>query len=434
MDIILQKKKDKSFKYFIFSILVKLILELIYLKQINPLFEYSGFDLDFNYFKYFEGWIIYLISLYFLPKKIDRPSSCFLSIQFFIFTTPLLIYYSFTNSNRYHLYIMILGIFIPFFVRNFSTISLPILKSGKIIAILISIFTLAFTIFYLFILSGPNTFNLNIEKVYAFREITSESIYTGYFAYFIGWGTKTFIPFLITFCILKKKRIAILLLLFLSLFMFGATSHKAIFIYPFLVIFLSIFLSKTRSLFTIPLSISIIGALSFAVQIFFSKLGFFITSFLIRRTLFIPPFLSFKYYEFFSQNQKVYWSSSFLSRIIKYPYQLSPPNLIGDYLGDFNAHANNTYISTGFMHAGILGVILYGIILGIIFAYIDNLTKYNIPDWIIICTLITPMITIFTSTDLLNSFLTHGLLISLLLITLLKTSNKDYKVKNLRKF
>ena len=76
------------------------------------------------------------------------------------------------------------------------------------------------------------------------------------------------------------------------------------------------------------------------------------------------------------------------------------------------------------MHAGILGVVFYSIILGIIYSYIDNLRNYNIPNWVIICALINPIRIILLSADVLTAFLTHGLFLSLVFITLFRKSNK----------
>ena len=49
---------------------------------------------------------------------------------------------------------------------------------------------------------------------------------------------------------------------------------------------------------------------------------------------------------------------------------------------------------------------------------IENLRNYNIPNWVIICALINPIRIILLSADVLTAFLTHGLFLSLVFITL----------------
>ena len=61
----------------------------------------------------------------------------------------------------------------------------------------------------------------------------------------------------------------------------------------------------------------------------------------------------------FPENPRVYWSGSITNLFINYPYKMNPALLIGNYLAVLGSSANNSFLSTGYMHAGIWGIIFY---------------------------------------------------------------------------
>ena len=151
----------------------------------------------------------------------------------------------------------------------------------------------------------------------------------------------------------------------------------------------------------------------------------FVGGMMVRRVFFIPPFLSFIYYEYFEYREWIYWSNSFLSSILTYPYNDSAPLLVGTYLGDPTAWANSSFFSTGYMHAGPIGVIVYGVMAGILLKLLDSLVTPNAPVWMAISVIIVPFYTLFTSSDLPPALLTHGLLFALLMLYILKNVSSN---------
>ena len=238
-------------------------------------------------------------SLYFPQKGLINRQIFFFAAQLYFFITPLLTYYSFSNSNREFLYIVLIGIGITFLCRNLPTISIPLVKNGRSIAITSAFLVVTLISAYLYQFTNYQNFNLNIYKVYEFRDAISQSTVQGYFAYFIGWTTKTALPFLITICIWKKKKISIFILITLSFFIFGATSHKAVIFYPLMIIFFSWILRKTKSLYTVPLVFSLLGLISIIILLYLIDYQCFLLVYLLEEHFFVPSLLTFKYYEFF---------------------------------------------------------------------------------------------------------------------------------------
>ena len=82
--------------------------------------------------------------------------------------------------------------------------------------------------------------------------------------------------------------------------------------------------------------------------------------------------------------------------------------------------ANNGYISSGYAHAGFIGVLIYSLILGVYLKWLNVFSK-NVPHiWLTIALMVTPFRSLILSSDLPTTFLTHGLIIATIMITLLR--------------
>ena len=115
---------------------------------------------------------------------------------------------------------------------------------------------------------------------------------------------------------------------------------------------------------------------------------------------------------------------SFLSFIFEYPYDIPYTLLISRDLGFKSVWANNTFFSTGYMHAGLVGTIFYSILVGFILNFIDS-SSTKIPIFIALGIVIVPWYSLISAGDLTTTLLTHGLGIALLAIYFL--NNKTIK-------
>jgi len=143
-----------------------------------------------------------------------------------------------------------------------------------------------------------------------------------------------------------------------------------------------------------------------------------------RRIFYVPSFLTFVYYEFFTNNAKVFWSNSFMSFFIDYPYNESVPFVIGNFLNDSTLYANNSFFSTSYMNAGIFGIILYSFIMSFILFVLD-IISLRIDKNIVLSLSLLPFFQVFTSADLMTSLLTYG--IGVLLVVLYLISERYQK-------
>ncbi|PTB96370.1 hypothetical protein C9994_07730 [Marivirga lumbricoides] len=143
-------------------------------------------------------------------------------------------------------------------------------------------------------------------------------------------------------------------------------------------------------------------------------------SLFVRRVLFVPADLTYDYFMFFFENPHVHWSNSVLSGFLPYPYDQGIAKLIGEFNGS-GAAANNGFISSGFAHAGLMGVIFYSFVFAI---FVIMLEKYSngLPLWFSISVTVVPLRSAIVSSDLFTVILTHGLLVTLIIILLFRNN------------
>jgi len=413
----------ESTKWFIISaLLFRVVLEISYRGFVNPIFEYAGFVLDIDYLKYFESWLIWFFLVATFPKVLLKPSDYLMSFLLFSFLTPLLALYGLSNSNREDLYFVLLGVLMISLFRIGRPIKLPLIRHGRALAFIIAAFSAVVVTGWLIMSSGLNNFNINFSRVYEYRSEVSELINQGPMGYIVSWVTKVLGPTLLAFFLWRKNFWGVFLIFSLHLFWFGMTSHKAVLFYPLLVTFLWFWFRLSKALALIPIMYASLVLLSFMsyLVIDYTWLG----SLFIRRVFFVPPYLTFRYLEFFSLNEFVYWSSSITSSFIDYPYELDPSKEIGVYIGKEGANANTSFLATGYMHAGIPGIIFYGIFVGLLFRLIDSLSVNGVPPWVGVTSIIIPMQSLIRGADLPTALLTHGLGLSIVILFLLRSAER----------
>ena len=402
------------------AIVFRLGLEIGYRYFVNPLFDYHGFALDVDWIKYAESWFIYLLLILASPKCLRKTSDFLMVYLLFYVLAPLLVFYALANASREHLYIVLTCVFLVAVFRRGRPIRLPIIVGGSVIGyvmLLAGVFAVTLWMIYS---GGLSFFNLDFRKVYDFRGEVGEVINQGYMAYLNTWAMKVFGPMLLAVALWTRNYILAVLVVGLHIIWFGISAHKAALFYPFLVVFVWIWFRNSRALALIPLGMVIVVCLSFSIYLVWENV--LVSSLLIRRVFFVPPFLIFTYYDFFSDNQFVYWASSITSAWIEYPYDMVPAKVIGAYLGT-DAHANNSFLSTGYMHAGVSGVVFYGVLVGFLFRIIDSLSYKGVPPWVAVASLIVPAHALLGSADLPTSILTHGIGVALVVLFLLRSAS-----------
>jgi hypothetical protein len=400
------------FLFILMAVLFRYLLELGYRDFVYPVYQYTGITLDIDDVKYVESWFLYLILLLIFPTKLSRASDYMMGYLLFVFLSPLLVLYALSNADRNHLYIILFSVVITLFVRSGRPFRLPYITAGRQIAMTFIYLGMFLVTVWMVARGGLAYFNLDFSRVYEFRSAVGDLVDQGLMAYLNTWATKVFGPIAFAVSLWRRQFFLAFLIFGLHILWFGISSHKAVLFYPLLVFFVWVGFRYFRSLFLIPFGISLVIMAAFYVYVELDEI--MPGAILIHRVFFVPAKLTFIYYEFFEANPLVYWSESLTSFFLEYPYDTNTATVIGAYRGNPEEHANNSYLSTGYMHAGVFGMAVYGALVGLIMRGLDSLANNGIPVWLVVAGSIVPVQALLTSADLPTAVLTHGLGVAML--------------------
>lgn len=400
-----------------------MILDASYIIFVYPVYEYEGFYLEFNFASYIISWLLYLCVIPFVSSRIKDVSD-YILVSFVMFLiAPLTSLYGLSGRTIWPLIVTIASFLLFKVIVQSNSIKvpkLPLVKDGIKWASGISIVVVLGLVFW-YVISGA-TLNFDLARVYEYRRSNAELTNIGILAYLTNWGYKVFSLFLIALALYKKRYIFLVLLCIVQIIFYGYSAHKSV-LFSLPVVFATwAWFSRSDKAYILPLSVILIHILSLVLYL---GLDHIVTSsMLIRRVFFVPALLTYHYFDFFAENPFVYWSNSVLSNIVTYPYTMPVPMLIGDYSGS-GASANNGFISSGYGHMGYFGVIIYTVLFAYIIRCFDVFTRRTGALWLSLAITLIPLRDALISSDLFTTLLTHGLLVSIFLVFLIRTKAPD---------
>lgn len=409
---------------FLLILLYRGIVDAIYALHIATNYAYAGFVLDVDILRATYSYLLLVICFYFLKTNTNQTFNPILYVIFLILIIPIQTYYAYSGQNTQYFTAMMMFYLLCIGFSNFKIrFDALTLEYGKSFCLSLLVLSVIYMLFSFGVRHGGLlNFNLDLLKVYEFRESSSAIYYTGVNAYLYNWIPKIVVPFLIGYSIYSRQYFFTLVLVAVQVVFFGLTSHKIILFIPVLILFFY-WISSTRfNSIYIAISAVISMSLIFVMANFSDDL--LLSSLVFRRALFVPAFLDFTYYEFFSNNQLVLLSNSIFSKVIAYPYTMQVSHVIGGALGQEGMWANTGVLATSFMHFGYPGILIFSLMTGLLMSFIDELAK-KVQTWIAQTILAVPTINLFVSSDFFTTLLTHGLLLSILILWLMSSTDRQ---------
>ena len=406
------------------AVIFRLILDISYWNVISIDFSSEGYSLSFEQERYICSWVVYLISFSFVGDRLFKVSDYFFVTALLAVIAPLTSLYGLDSYRpSFPVLIVVLSMYFISLVTRIKSISfenLYVVKDGRKLAIGLSLLFVIFLVIWYFI-SGV-TYTLDFNKVYDFRGENAEIAANGLLAYTNNWTYQIFNVFLISLSLCYRKYFLFSILFLVQVYFFAAAGHKTILFLPLLLIGVWFYFRGQSSLTVFPMIFSGVIIASLLSHFFFDDL--WLSSLFSRRVFFVPANLTFVYFEFFADNPKVFWSNSVLSTFVTYPYDLSLTHVVGRYLGKEAMGANNGFISSGYAHAGLFGVFVYALIVGIILRFINDITYTTLPVWLAVALTMVPLRALLISSDLFTVMLTHGFIVAIVLIYLTRSRNE----------
>lgn len=416
------KIKKQDLYNFFFIVLYKIALDLFYYFFILPVWGYAGFELNFNILKFVESFFLLIVIFLLIPKSKERLSNIMVWLLVLLSYVPMLTIFAFMDQPRIYMYAVTGFWMLVFLLLNLPTISVTPFKrpQSKIMRYGIFIILSGLVFFLIYKYLGV-FFNFDFAKVYDIRaEYGARGVALA--GYLFHWSAYIVNPIFFAIFLVKRNWFLVGVVIFLQVLLFSVTGMKAfLFALPFVLVLIWI-ISRKNPLFWMAFGLTaliLVGLLSYWL-IDYSD----ISSLVVRRVLFVPAQLSFFYYDFFSQHDHTFLSQHrIFGDFLDYPYHLPPANLIGEvYYDSSKTSANNGLYADAYMSFGFIGFVFWAILLTIILKLIDSFSQHK--QKIIAVAAIARPAGFLINSAFLTSLLTHGLLLSLIILYLLPKEKK----------
>ncbi|HBI72830.1 MAG TPA: hypothetical protein DDY59_06555 [Lachnospiraceae bacterium] len=416
--------KKSKFRLILFLILFKIALDISYVYIISPSYSYAGFSLNIDYIRLIESYLFVVLLSLTVNSKIDRPSNFLIWMLLVGSIIPTLSFYALHSGNRLYTYMIIISYLLIYIISKLPLMKISILKQGyKIGFSFIFILLIAVSV-WLISRGGLQQLSFGFTDIYKHRENMDAIINVGIWSYINIWVFKVINPALIGWSLWKKKYLYLCVFVLLQIIFFGISAHKSVLFIALLILILYFVLNMKNMINWASLGLVIMIAISSMVYKLCDNI--WLASLFIRRVFFVPAQLNYAYYELFHNIGHVYLSNSIFAHFIKYPFQYPTPLMVGNYLlGITDTWANNGFLGTSYMHFGFWGMIVFSFIVGVLVWLVDILIYNRLPLWLGLSIIVMPFFSLFTSSDLFTSLLTHGIIICLLILWLL--GNKSRK-------
>lgn len=409
----------------------KIACDYAYGNIISVLFEYQNFrNIPTNFTENFSWFMIISLSpLIINTFNKESLSSSIITILILVSLIPTTTLIAFDSTYKieylilmylYWLLLLTANIYLPNIVINKGEI-----KGFRNAYKYITIILCATVIFLSWKFTGFR-FHFGLYDVYDLRAEAREyevPLIIGYLSTF----SDNLLPILLVYFLYKKKYTVALLIVVVILLNFGLTATKQILFLLFLAL-LGFFLVKSFKF--IRLYIWAFLLLIYVCICEFIIFGtYFISIFSIYRIFFIPAKLHYVYFDFFSTRELDYFRQSALKYFLNSPYKENIGFLLGDYdIGDITARANNGLFSDAYMNFGVIGILIFPIIVVIILKTLDGASK-GLNERILF--IVTSSISfVFLGLPFTTALFSAGIIVLILFFYTLPRENKRINIQN----
>lgn len=418
--------KNKDHVNILLSICAFFGLQLVYINIVVPEFSYMGFLLEFESKKIIIGYLIFVLTLFTSLIIKDR---FVYSIWYLIFILSFMgevIFYQFSPQGNLIQLSSLVVILITLVISSWMEIKLKskyrIINIDKFLMIVSTILILPFLLYLPYI----NISNLWLQNVYTTRALF-RSLSIPIIGYINAPLARIILPVLIVRGIEKKRKFQVLYGASLILYLYLCGAVKSIFfgLIAVFIFYFGTYEEKIRRFLYVIIFFSYFGLIIYS----FTKNIFLINVF-IRRVIFTPAYLNSVYNSFFTDNFTFLTHSplGFLfSDVVNLPkIDGALSFFVGEkVLGAEGLNANVGIFTEGYISFGIVGIIIFAIIIGIIISYFRfiNIDPKFFGIYFV-------YIYYFNTSFLSTLFMTHGLLFLMVISPFILKNERNDVIQN----
>jgi len=366
---------------------------------------------------------ITLLPVWWLPLTPARPSVFLYLILYLVVYVPACVVPAFTEGvsdlSLTRLQLLLIASFaiigLAFRVR---TIDLPSLRLSKFDFWALFAFASGGTLLWVAMAFGLNLQFHSFADIYNIRESHSDIAEDHHrlLIYLLAWQANVFGPLLLAYAWSRRSFVLGGGALLVQLWLYSISGYKS-FLLAIPLVIMAIVFSRCRqrgSMMLLLASALLLLVATCSLLDYLSDGASYSTVF-VRRLLLTPGRQTFWYYDFFSINPKAMLAHSVLGSFIQYPYEASPPALIGQtHFGTYEANANGNLWADAYANFGGAGMLCFSALLAA-FMWVYDSAARRIDYRLATALIAMPAISLCNSA-LLTSLLSHGLGISLAVI------------------
>jgi hypothetical protein len=401
-------RQSTGFHPLLAGVAVKITFELSYMYFISPLYSYAGLTLQLNVSKLIESYLIALVTLGLLAFRERTPSTVILLTGTYIGVIPLLSIYALQDRPSAFVYAAAVTFSLSIGLSSLPRCQMLLLRTRPE-ALLIGSLAISLAVTFWMTLNGAyKHFTFDVYSIYEFRHELDDIVFVGPFAYLTDWAGYVFNVVIFAWALQSRNWMLAVIALGLQIFLYGCTLNKSfLFCLPFAGGAVFYLVDRRGDVAGIGWLIALLILIGMLESIVLNESN--ITGTITRRVLALPAYLANEYYELFGRIGHVYWTNGFLGSLGQYPFADVPQRLIGKAaLGHSETWANNGMFGTGFMHAGFVGMLGYGVMFGFWLYILDCIAVGKVPLAAAASVVILPMTNVLADSDLTTGLLTHG--------------------------
>lgn len=343
----------------------RLSLDAIYVYLISPVWGYTGLVCELDPARYTLSLVIQLLSLGFLNNMIKRASVSDVGVLllYLIAFMPGLSVISFIPLNW--------GYYIAFCVFWYSMLIINeklfafrgIVRSiesrtgsKRHSQLAVGLLTIAAVAIVLYVSYRYTGFRINLDlfDVYDLRAEAKEFDKGVLITYMFG-ACRSLIPALTALFLIQKRWGIAAFLTLVGFLMFSVDGMKAS-IFAIFAVYVVFVLVRNRDLKKYVYGFATLGVLCLALGFLFQERT--IVDGVLRRTFYLPTFLGYGYFDFFSTHELDLYRQGFLGRFgFSSPYDETIAIIIGEYYY-IGGNANSGLLADAFANLGIIGTIV----------------------------------------------------------------------------
>lgn len=413
----LASRPDHRVMVILLNCAIYVLLQAVHTFYITDVFKSEGFLPKFEGDRAVLSFFIVLVFSFFVGSE-RRPSHFFLQLGMALVIIPSLVLFAGSGLPVEFILITLGAYTLVGVVAMSLRFNLPDgigIRPGAVVS-LICLGMIGF-VGTILAYGGAQFLNFDFAKVYQFRNEASENLPEIY-RYLIPIFTQAVVPFGLAIALAQRRLLMAGLITLLSILAFALSGHKGPLFFPVLVI--AVYFAFAMGRISLLVLLGTLGAVAASfVDMYLEAQGLsagWIGAIVADRILLLPSLLDHYYIEFFSRNPMYYWSESRITYgLVERPFDLPSPKLIGmAYFPQYQPFANTGWIGSGYAQAGLAGVALYSVGVGLVFAYVDAAAK-RFGARAAIAMFVIHVVHLLTAVDFVTSFLTGGLLFSVLL-------------------